>query len=241
MSKKILLEGKNLTVGYGKFHVLEKVDFTVYENEILILMGPNGAGKSTVLKALFGLIPYTTGHVEFDGKRIHPSPRKMVKSGVSFVSQAERIFPNLSIRENLLLGAITIKDKLRIQQKLEEVIKFFPILKRKLKDKAFSLSGGEQQVLSLGRALMTDPKLLILDEPSIGLAPKIVKDIFDKIQHINQEFGTSILIVEHNLKSLLNVAHRGYILAEGKIILEGKVEKLASSTVLEKVFFGELA
>ena len=241
MTQKILLKGENLTVGYGKFHVLKNVDFTVYENEVLILMGPNGAGKSTVLKALFGLIPHSTGHIEFEGKRINPTPRKMVRHGVAFVSQSQRIFPNLSVKENLILGAITVENQSLISQKLDEVLAFFPVLKRKLNEKAFNFSGGEQQILSLGRALMSSPRLLILDEPSIGLAPKIVKDVFDKIQKINKQFGTSILIVEHNLKSLLNVAHRGYILAEGKIILEGPVKKLASSDVLEKVFFGELA
>lgn len=240
-SQKILLEGKNLTVGYGKFHVLKNVDFTVYENEILILMGPNGAGKSTVLKALFGIIPHSTGHITFEGKTIKPTPRKMVQKGISFVSQSERIFPNLSIKENLLLGAITIKDKKEIEERLKEILKFFPILKNKLTQRAFSLSGGERQILSVGRALMTNPKLLILDEPSLGLAPKIVKEVFEKIKGINAHFGTSILIVEHNLKSLLTVAHRGYILAEGKILLEGPIKKLATSEILEKVFFGELA
>ena len=128
-----------------------------------------------------------------------------------------------------------------IEKRMDELVHFFPVLKKKFKQIAYNMSGGEQQILSLARALMMNPKLLMLDEPSIGLAPKIVEDVFAKIAEINKEFGTSIVIVEHNLKSLLNIAHRGYILAEGKIILEGSVEKISSSDVLEKVFFGELA
>ena len=139
------------------------------------------------------------------------------------------------------MGAFLWKDRKPIQKRIEELIDFFPVLKKKFRLLAYSMSGGEQQILSLARALMMNPKLLVLDEPSIGLAPKIVQDVFEKIAEVNKTFGTSIVIVEHNLKSLLHIAHRGYILAEGKIIIEGPVEKLSDSSVLQKVFFGELA
>ncbi|MDP3975946.1 MAG: ABC transporter ATP-binding protein [bacterium] len=235
-----LLEAQQLSVSYGQNKVVHEVNFHVKDGEIVILMGPNGAGKSTVLRALFGLVPHTHGEVELNGKRLHPRPHKMVEGGVSFVPQGNTIFSNMSIEENLLMGAFHEEEQLKVEERLEEVFQFFPMLARKRQQSAFAMSGGERQILALARALMTSPRLLMLDEPSIGLAPKIVQEVFDKIKEINQVFGTAVVVVEHNLKTLLQIAHRGYILVAGKIMLEGPVEKLRDSDVLEKAFFGEL-
>lgn len=236
-----LLQVKNLDVHFGPTRVLQDVDFEVREGEILILMGPNGAGKTVLLKSIFGLFEKSAGSVMFDGKQIQPSPVSMVEAGMSFVGQGKRVFPSMSIEENLKMGAFLWKDKAKIQKRMEELIEFFPVLKKKFKMLALNMSGGEQQILSLARALMMNPKLLVLDEPSIGLAPKIVQDVFEKIAEVNKAFGTSIVIVEHNLKSLLHIAHRGYILVKGQIAMEGPVDQLSDSKTLEKVFFGELA
>jgi ABC-type branched-subunit amino acid transport system ATPase component len=234
-----ILEAKSLSVAYGNTKVIHEIDFKVAEGEIVILMGPNGAGKSTVLKALFGLIP-SHGHISVFGKSLKPSPDKMVERGIAFVPQGNTIFSNMTIEENLLMGAYLESSEFKRDDRLEEVYDFFPVLKRKRFDSAFAMSGGERQILALARALMINPKLLMLDEPSIGLAPKIVQEVFEKIQHINEHFGTATVIVEHNLKTLLKIAHRGYILVAGKVAVEGPVDKVAQSDVLEKAFFGEL-
>jgi ABC-type branched-subunit amino acid transport system ATPase component len=216
------------------------VNFHVKEGEIVILMGPNGAGKSTLLKALFGLVPHQHGEIYLFGKRTHPKPDQMVCDGVSFVPQGHHIFSNMTIEENLRMGGF-FEEELVVRERLEEVLKFFPVLERKRHQSAFATSGVERQILALARALMTSPKLLMLDEPSLGLAPKIVQEVFEKIREINQVFGTAVVIVEHNLKSLLKIAHRGVILVAGKVMIEGQVEKVSESKVLEKAFFGELS
>lgn len=241
MKNKSLLKVAGLDVHFGLNKIIQGVNLEVKAGEILILMGPNGAGKTVLLKSIFGLYEKSAGRVEFDGRVIHPSPHKMVKAGMSFVGQGKRIFPSMTIEENLKMGAFLWNDKKMVQFRMEELLDFFPVLNKKRKQLAYQMSGGEQQILSLARALMMNPKSLILDEPSIGLAPKVVQSVFEKIAEINKAFGTSIVIVEHNLKSLLHIAHRGYILAKGKIILQGSVDQLSDSAVLEKVFFGEMA
>ncbi len=236
-----LLKVRNLDVHFGHTKVLHGVSIDVQPGEILILMGPNGAGKTVLLKTIFGIFPKSEGEVHFDGKLIHPEPSRMVEAGVSFVGQGKRVFPSMTVEENLRMGAFLWNDSKMIEKRMEEIVRFFPVLHHKFKTLAFNMSGGEQQILSLGRALMMNPKLLILDEPSLGLAPKIVQSVFEKVAEVNKTFGTAIIIVEHNLKSLLGIAHRGYILAQGKIALEGPVSELSRSSVLEKVFFGEMA
>ena len=235
-----LLEAMELQVSYGANTVIHGIDFSVNEGEIVVLMGPNGAGKSTVLKALFGLIP-SMGKVLVQGKSLHPRPDRMVEAGISFVPQGNTIFSNMSIEENLMMGAFLEESSFEMEDRLEEMYRFFPVLERKRHASAFAMSGGERQILALARALMIRPKLLMLDEPSIGLAPKIVAEVFDKIKEINEHFGTATVIVEHNLKSLMKIAHRGVILVAGKVAVEGPVEHVAASDVLEKAFFGELA
>lgn len=236
-----LFTATNWSVAYGNNKVVHNIDFHVNQGEILLLMGPNGAGKSTVLKSLFGLIPHSSGSMSFNGVRMNPRPDKMVRAGASFVPQGNTIFSNMTIEENLLMGAFLATDKLKVQERLEEVIDVFPVLKRKRYQSAFAMSGGERQILALARALMTSPRLMMLDEPSIGLAPMIVQEVFEKIRMVNERFGTAVVIVEHNLKSLLKIAHRGYILVQGKIAIEGSAQELTRSDVLEKAFFGELA
>jgi len=236
-----LFTATNWSVAYGNNKVVHNIDFHVNQGEILLLMGPNGAGKSTVLKSLFGLIPHSSGSMSFNGVRMSPRPDKMARAGVSFVPQGNTIFSNMTIEENLLMGAFLATDKLKVQERLEEVIDVFPVLKRKRYQSAFAMSGGERQILALARALMTSPRLMMLDEPSIGLAPMIVQEVFEKIRMVNERFGTAVVIVEHNLKSLLKIAHRGYILVQGKIAIEGSAQELTRSDVLEKAFFGELA
>ena len=235
-----ILQTHQLSVSYGPTKVIHNVDFEVKEGEIVILMGPNGAGKSTLLKALFGLTPHDHGEVQVNGVRTNPKPHKMVEMGISFVPQGNTIFSNMTIEENLLMGAFLEEDRNLIADRLADIYGFFPVLERKRKQSAFAMSGGERQILALGRSLMTSPKLLMLDEPSIGLAPKIVQEVFEKIQQINESFGVAVVVVEHNLKSLLKIAHRGYILVAGEIMVEGPIEKISQSDALEKAFFGEL-
>jgi branched-chain amino acid transport system ATP-binding protein len=235
-----ILESHHLSVAYDANQVIHEVDFHVKQGEIVILMGPNGAGKSTLLKALFGLVSHSQGEIHLFGKRLSPRPDRMVAEGVSFVPQGNSIFSNMTIEENLRMGAF-FEEKFAVEERLEEIYQFFPVLAHKRYQSAFAMSGGERQILALGRALMTSPKLLMLDEPSVGLAPKIVQEVFAKIQEINKAFGTAVVIVEHNLKTLLKIAHRGYILVQGKIAVQGPVEKLTASDVLEKAFFGELS
>lgn len=235
-----ILEAKSLSVSYGANQVIHDIDLEVKAGEILLLMGPNGAGKSTVLKALFGLIP-SHGKVLVEGKSLRPGPAKMVERGIAFVPQGNTIFSNMTIEENLLMGAYLQGSEFDREDRLAEIYDFFPVLKRKRFDSAYAMSGGERQILALARALMINPKLLMLDEPSIGLAPKIVQEVFEKIAEVNERFGTATVIVEHNLKSLLKIAHRGIILVAGQVAVEGPVEKVAQSEVLEKAFFGELS
>jgi len=236
-----ILEAHELTTFYGENKVLDRLSFALFSEEILILMGANGAGKSTLLKALFGIVPLTHGSVTWQGNKLRLTPGKLVQQGMGFVPQDNRIFPEMDVRENILLGAFFLRDKVLIAERLEEVLRLFPKIRAKLKLKAHALSGGERQMLALARALMTEPQILFLDEPSVGLAPKLVGEVFAKIQEINAKLHTAIIIVEHNLKSLLPIAHRAMILANGKIVRSGKPEELLHSKVVEEVFFGKLA
>jgi branched-chain amino acid transport system ATP-binding protein len=238
---KCLYKVSGLTVGYNDQNVLENLSLSINDDEILILVGANGAGKSTLLKAMFGLIPVKDGEFAYKGEVVVPDPHMMVELGASFVPQNFRVFPEMTVEENLKIGAYIVDDKKVVEARLGKVHEIFPVLKKKSKAQSSTLSGGERQILALGRALMLDPDLLFLDEPSVGLAPKIVKDVFAKIKQINEAFGTSIVIVEHNLKSLLKIADRAVILVNGKIAKDGKPSELLESDVLEKVFFGELA
>src|SRR3989344_4712909 len=237
MQKETLLKLVDDKVHYGGVKALDGVSVSIDEGEVVALMGPNGAGKSTILKAIFGLAPIESGSVLWHEKAVSPVSYEMVERGIAFVPQGRRVFKHLSVRENLEVGGYVINDKKIIEKRLAEVLEIFPILKQKIKDKSGSLSGGQQQMLAIARGLMVDPKILLLDEPSLGLAPKIVKEVFSKVKEINERRKTAIVVVEHNIKSILNIVHRAYVLAPGKVAAEGKPQELLSSGVLEKIFF----
>lgn len=241
MNKEILLKIENLHVHYGGVKALNGASLEIDEGEVVALMGPNGAGKSSVLKSIFGLAPIHSGQVLWREKPIQPISHEVVKIGIAFVPQGRRVFSNLSIEENLEVGGFVIKDKSLVKNRIAEVMDIFPALKTKRKEKSGSLSGGQQQMLALARGLMVDPKVLLLDEPSLGLAPKIVKEVFEKIQEINVRRKTAIMVVEHNIKSLLNIAHRAYVLDKGRVIItENNPKSLATGDRLEKVFLGKV-
>lgn len=240
MKKEILLQLNNLHVHYGGVRALTGASVSIDEGEIVALMGPNGAGKSTILKAIFGLAPVEKGEVFWHEKKIIPVSYEMVERGIAFVPQGRRVFRHLTIKENLEIGGWSIKRKSELKERTEDVLHLFPILREKLKEKSGSLSGGQQQMLAIARGLMTDPKVLLLDEPSLGLAPKIVKEVFAKIKEINEQRKTAIVVVEHNIKSLLEIVSRAYVLDRGEVKAEGEPKKLISSGILEKVFLGTI-
>lgn len=240
MDKEKLLQLNNINVNYGTLKVLRDVSLYFDEGEIVALMGPNGAGKSTILKAIFGLIPIESGKILWHEKEILPETREMIDRGISYVPQGRRVFSSLTVKENLEIGAYTVESKNEVKERIAEVLDLFPALKPKLKELSGHLSGGQQQMLAIARGMMTDPKVLLLDEPSIGLAPKIVREVFEKIKHINEARKISIVIVEHNLKSVNEIAHRTYVLDKGSIVAEGKPKELMDSGILEKVFLGNI-
>ncbi|MEI8344287.1 MAG: ABC transporter ATP-binding protein [Candidatus Moraniibacteriota bacterium] len=239
MEKETLLQLHNVSVRYGGVKALDGVDISIDEGEIVALMGPNGAGKSTILKTIFGLAPIHSGKVLWHEKEIKPVSYEVVQRGISFVPQGRRVFSHLTIEENLEIGGFIVSDKKELKRRIAEVMETFPVLKQKCKAKAGTLSGGQQQMLALARGLMTEPKVLLLDEPSLGLAPKIVKEVFAKIKEINEKHKTAILVVEHNIKSLLDIASRGYVLDKGKVVAKDASQKLLESGILEKVFMGK--
>lgn len=236
---EILLKLKNVSVHYGGVRALDEVDISLDEGEIVALMGPNGAGKSTILKAIFGLAPIHSGKVLWHEKEFKPVSYRVVQMGIAFVPQGRRVFGHLTVEENLEIGGFNVKDGQELKGRITEMLELFPALKQKIKTKAGALSGGQQQMLALARGLMTGPKVLLLDEPSLGLAPKIVKEVFAKIKEINENHKTAIMVVEHNIKSLLEIAHRAYVLDKGKIAAENTSQKILESGVLEKVFMGK--
>lgn len=236
----MLFQLNQVTTHYGKLKVLDEVTLSVHEGEFLALMGPNGAGKSTVLKTMFGLVPYQSGTILFQGRNTVPQPYRMVEQGVSFVPQGRRVFRDLSVEENLEIGAITVKNTSLVRSRIEEMFHLFPMLKNKRKHRSGTLSGGQQQALAIARGLMTKPKLLLLDEPSLGLAPKIVTEIFALIRDIHQNQKTTIVVVEHNIKSLLDLVDRGCVLDKGRVVVTDSARSILDSGILEKVFLGTL-
>lgn len=236
-----MLTIKGLHAGYGELQILKDVNVELKRGSLSVLMGPNGAGKSTLLKSIFNITNITAGSVLFEGEEITGlPPHALLNKGVAFVSQGRVNFSTLSIEDNLLLGAHHISDKALVQKRLEEVYEQFPILKERAKEYAFSLSGGQQQMLTIGRALMSHPKLLLMDEPTLGLAPKIVKEVFQTIVDIKNSFDTTILVVEHNIKSLLDVADEGFVLVQGEVVAHDSCAKLKKSPIMKKVFVGAL-
>ncbi len=233
----MILQIKDLAAGYGKFAVLEDVEIRIKPDEIVALIGPNGAGKSTVLKSVFGLTTVYKGKIIYRGKNItRLKTSELVRLGISYVPQGRQVFPSLTVRENLEMGAFITNDKVLVRKKMHEVFDRFPVLKEKINDYGFSLSGGQQQMLAMGRALMQDPQLLLLDEPSLGLSPNLMKDIFKKIIEINKE-GTGVLIVEQNAKQAMKIAHRTYVLEDGKVAFKGG-KNIVNNPKIKSIYLG---
>ena len=233
-----LLEVKNLTVSYGAIKALHDISFSVEDKEVITLIGSNGAGKTTTLHAVSNILKKDAGSIFFDGEDITDcAPDKIVERRLIQVPEGRRIFQNLSVRENLELGAYLRFDKAEIRRDTEKVFELFPRLKERLKQNAGTLSGGEQQMLAMGRALMASPKLLLLDEPSMGLAPILVDEIFSIIKKISAE-GTTILLVEQNAYKALSVADRAYILETGAISKSGKASDLAADPAVKAAYLG---
>lgn len=233
-----MLEVNNLHVYYGVIHALKGISFEVDQGEVIALIGANGAGKTTTLQTVTGLLPAKQGSIIFEGKDITRVPaHKIVEMGIAHVPEGRRVFSQLSVYDNLKMGAFTRKDKNEIEESLEMVYQRFPRLKERRGQRAGTLSGGEQQMLAMGRALMSDPELLMLDEPSMGLAPILVDQIFEIIVNLNKA-GTTILLVEQNAQMALSVADRAYVIETGRITLSGTGEELAKSEAVKKAYLG---
>ena len=232
-----ILKVDNINVYYGAIHAIKGISFHVDEGEVVTLIGANGAGKSTTLNTISGLLRSKTGSVEFMGKALNRTPaHKIVSQGLALVPEGRRVFLQMTVQENLEMGAFTQKNS-GVAADLEMVYEQFPRLKERFKQTAGTLSGGEQQMLAMGRALMSHPKLLMLDEPSMGLAPILVEQIFDIIQNLHKA-GTTILLVEQNAQAALSVADRGYVLETGKIVTTGSGKELLSSPEIKKAYLG---
>ena len=233
-----MLKVEGLHTFYGKIHALKGVDLEIQEGEIVTLIGSNGAGKSTLLGTITGAVPAAQGTVTFQGRPItNLAPYKIVEAGISLSPEGREVFPALTVAENLRLGAYTRKDKGRISESYARVYDLFPRLKERATQTAGTLSGGEQQMLAIGRALMSEPQLLLLDEPSLGLAPNLVKLIFQLIRSINKQ-GTSLLLVEQNAKMALSIAHRAYVLETGSVTLSGDAKTLSNDDKVRKAYLG---
>jgi len=236
--KKMILELENVSTFYGRIEVLKKVNLCLEEGEIVTIIGANGAGKTTLLKTISGLLHPKEGKVFFKGERIERyPPDKIVNLGISHSPEGRRIFQTLLVLENLKLGAFTRKNKKEIQEELNLIWELFPILKERVKQKGGTLSGGEQQMLAIARALMSRPKVLLLDEPSLGLAPKMVEKIFETILKINKE-GVSILLVEQNANLALQIAKRGYVLETGKVVICDYCSNLIKNEQVKSAYLG---
>lgn len=231
-----MLKVNELHTGYGKKPVLFGLSLEVAKDEIVAIIGPNGAGKSTILKAICGLIPVWDGKITFEDSCINGStPAKNVKRGITFCPQGNRVFDELSVNENLQIGGIYLKKK-ELAVRIDDVLQLFPMLKDRLKQNAGTLSGGEQQMLALGRALIPRPRLLLLDEPSLGLYPNLISTAFERIQQVNRERGTAVLIVEQKVRKVLKICHRVYGVKLGKVAFDGLPDELIGHKELRQVF-----
>ena len=234
-----MLEIRGLHKIYGKYHALSGLDMTVETGALYGFVGPNGAGKTTTLQTITGLIPSKSGKIFYEGKDITKIPgHKLVSMGIAHVPEGRRVFASLSVLQNLKLGAYTRNDKKELEDTLQMIYKRFPRLEERKNQMAGTLSGGEQQMLAMGRALMSHPKLIVLDEPSMGLSPIYVNEIFDIIQKINED-GVTVLLVEQNAKKALSIANRAYVLETGSIVLSGDAAKLMNDDSVKKAYLSE--
>jgi ABC-type branched-subunit amino acid transport system ATPase component len=231
-----LLDVRHINSGYGEMTILRDISMRVDPGEVVTLIGPNGAGKSTLLKTIFGLLMPTEGRIRFEDTDITGfKPPTLVRRGMSYVPQVDNVFPSLTVQENLEMGAFVRSDG--FAERLEEMYTFFPTLRLKRKQRVGGLSGGERQMVAMGRALMLDPRLLLLDEPSAGLSPRLVGMVFEKMAEINHA-GVALLIVEQNARRALRLSHRGYVLASGQVRLEGRGDQLLSDAEVGRLYFG---
>ena len=234
-----MLEVKDLQVYYGMIQAIKGISFEVNQGEVIALIGANGAGKTTILHTVTGLIAPKAGQIFFEGQDITKTPaHKIVSMGMAHVPEGRRVFAQLSVYDNLKMGAYTRKDKDEIRENLQMVYERFPRLEERKTQMAGTLSGGEQQMLAMGRALMSHPKIILMDEPSMGLSPIFVNEIFDIIQEVSKS-GTTVLLVEQNAKKALSIADRAYVLETGKIVLEGKASDLLNNDSIKKAYLGE--
>lgn len=236
----MLLELAQVSVHYGSLVALDRVSLGINAGEIVVIMGPNGAGKSTVLKAILGLAPIVSGTVYWKQKPLSAAPHELVNLGISLVPQGKRVFANLTIEENLEIGCLSLKDDEK-RRRMDSIMELFPVLHKKRHHLASQMSGGEQQMVALGRGLMTNPEILLLDEPTLGLAPLVVKEVFQRIIEVNKKMDISILLVEHNIRSALDIATRAYILDKGVVVHAGTPTSVRESDILSQVFLGKVS
>lgn len=233
-----MLSVNNLEVYYGVINAIKGISFEVKDGEIVTLIGANGAGKTTILQTLSGLVKPKSGTIQYDGEDLTKvEPHDIIKRGIAHVPEGRRIFPNMTVEDNLELGGYILKDKSQIKEGLQKAYSMFPRLEERKKQLAGTLSGGEQQMLAIGRALMTNPKIVLMDEPSMGLAPILVKEIFNIIKRINDE-GTTVLLVEQNANMALSIADRAYVLETGKIVSQGSASELLENDDIKKAYLG---
>jgi len=240
MTAQPLLELKNVSASYGNIKALKGISLKVYPGEIVAMIGANGAGKSTTLMVTCGIIPIDDGDIIYNGRSIRGvAAEKLPVRGLCQVPEGRRIFPRLTVHENLEMGAFYRRDRAKIEKDMEYVYDLFPVLRERRKQQGGTLSGGEQQMLAIGRSLMTRPRMLLMDEPSLGLAPLFVQKIFDIIHDINQQDGTTILLVEQNANLALQAASRGYVLETGTIMMEDEADSLLNNSEIRKAYLGE--
>jgi branched-chain amino acid transport system ATP-binding protein len=240
MSGEPVLELNNVSSSYGRINALKSISLKVFPGEIVAMIGANGAGKSTTLMVICGIVPVQKGEIYYQGQKINGiAPEKLPPKGLCQIPEGRRIFPRLTVRENLELGAFYRKERAAIDEDLDRVFTLFPILQERKKQHGGTLSGGEQQMLAIARALMSRPKVLLMDEPSLGLAPIFVQKIFDIISEINKKEGTTILLVEQNANLALQAAGRGYVLETGKITMEDRADALLNNSEIRKAYLGE--
>lgn len=234
-----LLEVKEIYAGYTDFDILQGVSLHVNPGEIVCVIGPNGAGKSTVFKALYGFIDVRQGQVLFDGQEItDATPRELLQVGITMVPQLRSVFPQMTVLENLELGMFLERDRKRVREQIDYIFEIFPRLAERAKQKAGTMSGGEQRMLEIGRALMWKPKLILMDEPSAGLAPIITEAIFQQVQRLNEELSLTILMIEQNARRGLEISHRGYVLELGKNSYQGTGQELINNDEVRRAFLG---
>jgi branched-chain amino acid transport system ATP-binding protein len=235
-----VLQLRNLHTYYGHIHAVKGVSLHVMPGEIVALIGGNGAGKSTILRAVSGIVKAESGDILLEGEQITSlTPERILKNGIGHVPEGRRLFRGLSVRDNMILGAYTRRDKAKIKSDILDMERLFPILGKRSAQLAGTLSGGEQQMLAIARALMARPKVLLLDEPSMGLAPIVTSQIYEQIRDLNTKEGISILLVEQNARLALNLAHRGYVIETGRIVMEGQSAELAQSNEIQRAYLGK--